>query len=86
MAAAFAIMTAGVVGEADAMFAPYQGDASGGFGITVLLATLFLLLAVVAGPLLAFNMVLGDWTAERVRRAVDGRAASPETGKTDTEG
>ena len=58
LAAAFAIMTAGVVGEGTAMFDLYSGSASGFDGITVLATTLVLLLAVVTGPLLAFNMIL----------------------------
>jgi hypothetical protein len=79
LAAAWVIMAAGVVGEGVAMWDLYFGSASGLDGITVLAATLVLLLAVVTGPLLAFNMILAGRTAERIRRRREAAAPEPET-------
>ena len=80
LSAALVIMAAGFVGEATAMWDLYFGSASSAFdGLTVLAATLVLLLAVVTGPLLAFNMILAGRTAERIRRRRDAAAPEPET-------
>jgi len=80
LAAAWVIMAAGFVGEGVAMYDLYSGSASSGLdGITVLAATLVLLLAVVTGPVLAFNMILAGRTAERIRRRSDAAAPEPET-------
>jgi hypothetical protein len=76
LTAAFVIVTAGVVGEGGAMTVLYEGHASSADGITVLVSTLILLLAVVTGPLLAFQMVLAGKTAARIRSAADRRDES----------
>jgi hypothetical protein len=56
-AVAFLIVTAGFVGEASAVFALYQGHDDSTTRLTVFLATMILIFAVVTGPLTAYIRV-----------------------------
>jgi hypothetical protein len=57
---AFTILSAGVLGEFLALLALYRGSDNPGTRMTVLLATLVLVVAVVTGPLLGWSKLLDE--------------------------
>jgi hypothetical protein len=58
LAGAFLVLTAGFVGEASAVYTFYQGRDDTLTRLTVLIATIILLFAVINGPTLAYVSIL----------------------------